>query len=119
MPALLEICPKDVKEQMTNRLDEIGDNYENVMPKVVPYTTNKTEQARGGQEEMYVPMEVDRASGNEAEDDCENVDNVRRRSTCFQAGGWDTSRGIVESQGKGKGRDGSKGHAEGSGQYDD
>ena len=30
MSALLEICPKDVKEQMMMRLDEIGENYENL-----------------------------------------------------------------------------------------
>ena len=35
MSALLEIRPKDVKEQMTMRLDEIGENYENLMAKVV------------------------------------------------------------------------------------
>ena len=39
MSALLEICPKDVKEQTVMRLDEIGENYE----KVVSCTTNKTE----------------------------------------------------------------------------
>ena len=30
MSALLEICPKDVKEQMLLRLDEVGENYENL-----------------------------------------------------------------------------------------
>ena len=43
--ALLEISPKDVKEQMTMRLDELGENYENFKTKVVSYTTSKTEQA--------------------------------------------------------------------------
>ena len=49
MSALLEICPKDVREQMMLRLDEIGDNNENLKAKVMSYTTNKTEQTRGGQ----------------------------------------------------------------------
>ena len=44
MSALLEICPKDVKEQMMMRLGEVGENCENLRAKVVSYTTNKTEQ---------------------------------------------------------------------------
>ena len=45
MSALLDICPKDVKEQMMMmRLDENGENYENMLAKVVSYTINKTEQ---------------------------------------------------------------------------
>ena len=62
MSALLEICPKDVKEQMMMRVDEIGENHENLKAKV-SYTTNKTEQTRG--EKMYVSIEVDHASGSE------------------------------------------------------
>ena len=37
MPALLEMCPGDVKEQMLMRLDEIGANYKNFTAKVVSY----------------------------------------------------------------------------------
>ena len=76
MSALLEICPKDVKEQMMMRLDEIGDKYENLKAEVVSYTTNKTEQARGGQKEMHVPVEVDHVSGSEPDEDLEDVDEV-------------------------------------------
>ena len=43
MTALLEICPKDVKEQMLLRLDEVGENYENLKVKVISYTSNKAE----------------------------------------------------------------------------
>ena len=49
MSALLEICPKDVKEQMLMRLDEIGENCENLKAKVISHTTNNAEQAGGGQ----------------------------------------------------------------------
>ena len=35
MSALLEICPKDLKKQMMMRLDEIGENQENLKAKVV------------------------------------------------------------------------------------
>ena len=45
MSALLEICPKDVKEQMLLRLDEVGENYENLKVKVISYTSNKAEQS--------------------------------------------------------------------------
>ena len=44
MSALLEICPKDVKEQMLMRLDKIGENYESFKAKVISYTTNKAEE---------------------------------------------------------------------------
>ena len=68
MSALLEICSRDVKEQMLMRLDEIGENcHENLKAKVVSYTTNKTKQARGGQQETKAPMEVDHVSGSEPE----------------------------------------------------
>ena len=81
MSALLEMCLKDVKEQMMMRLDEIGENFENLKAKVVSYTTNKIEQARGGQKEMYVPMEADHVSGSEPEEDAwEYVEEVRRGS---------------------------------------
>ena len=49
--ALLEICPKDVKEQMMMMLDKICEIDENLKAKVVSYTTNKSEQARGGQKD--------------------------------------------------------------------
>ena len=51
------------------KLDEIDENYENLKAKVVSYPTNKTEQARGGQKEMHVPMEVDHVSGREPEEE--------------------------------------------------
>ena len=87
MSALLELCSKDVTEQMTMRLDEIGKNYENLMAMVVSYTTSKTEQARGGQKEKHVPMEVDLVSGSEPEgEDWEDVDKIRRGSTCYNCG---------------------------------
>ena len=79
MSAFLEICPKDVREHMMVRLDEIGENYENFKAKVVACTTNKTEQARGGQKEMSVPMEVGHVSGSEPEEeDWADVDEVRK-----------------------------------------
>ena len=79
MSALLEICPKDVKEQMLMRLDEIGENYENLKAKVVSYTSNKAEQSRG-QKETAVLMEFDYVSGSEMseEEEWDDVDEVSR-----------------------------------------
>ena len=74
----------DVKELMMRR-DEIGENCEKLKAKVVSYTT-KTEQTRRGQKEMHVPMEVDYVSGSEPEEDWEDVDEVRRGSTCYNCG---------------------------------
>ena len=53
---------------MLVRLDEIGENYENLKAKVISYTTNKAEQARGGQRETTVPMDLDHVSGGELYD---------------------------------------------------
>ena len=42
MSALLAKCLKDAKDQML-RMDEIGENCENLKTKVVPYWSNKAE----------------------------------------------------------------------------
>ena len=79
MSALLEIFPKDVKEQMLLRLDEVGENYENLKVKVISYTANKAEQS-WGQKETAVPMELDCVSGSDMydEEEWDDVDEVRR-----------------------------------------
>ena len=99
----MEICPKDVTKQMMMR---------------VVHDPNKTEQARGGQKEMYVPTEVDHVSGSEPEEeDWEDVDDVRRKSTCDTCGMMgDFARDCRrKGKGRGKGNDGSKGYAKGKG----
>ena len=53
-----------MKEQILLRLDEVGENYENLKVKVTSYTSNKVEQSRG-QKETAVPMELDYVSGSE------------------------------------------------------
>ena len=87
MSALVEICPKDVKEQMLLRLDEVGENYENLKVKVISYTSNKAEQSRG-QKETAVPMELDYVSGSEMyeEEQWDDVDEVRRDRRCYHCG---------------------------------
>ena len=73
MSALLAMGPKDVKEQLMTRLDEIGENCENLKAKVV--STDKTEHARRGQKEVHLPMELDHVSGSEPEEeDWQDVD---------------------------------------------
>ena len=54
MAAFLELCPKEVKEQVYLRIDEIGEDYELLKAKVVGWISNKVEQERGG----LVPMDV-------------------------------------------------------------
>ena len=43
MSALLDMCPEDVNGQMLMRLDEIGENYENLK------SSKKAERSRVGQ----------------------------------------------------------------------
>ena len=88
MSSLMEIFPRDVKEQMLMRLDEIGENYNNIKAKVVSYTANKAEQPRGGQKETTVPMELDHVSGGEVdEEEWRDVNEVRRGTKCYTCGG--------------------------------
>ena len=47
--AFLELCPKDVREQVYLRIDEIGDNFEVLKQKVIAWITNQVEQERGAQ----------------------------------------------------------------------
>ena len=53
-----------VKEQMLMRLDEIGEDYENLKMVVVSYCANKAEQTRSGQNDRPVLMDVDCTSGS-------------------------------------------------------
>ena len=68
------------------------------------YPTNKTEQTRRRQKELYVSMEVDHVSGSEPqEEDLEEVDEVRRVSLCYNFGMMGHFAGACRKKGKGKG----------------
>ena len=118
MSALLEICPKDVKEQMLLRLDEVGENYENLKVKVISYTSNKAEQSRG-QKETAVPMELDYVSGSEMydEEEWDDVDEVKRDRRCHNCGmmGHFARDCRTKGKGKGKGKEEGKGYGKGKG----
>ena len=91
------------------RLDEIGENYENLKAKVISYTTNKAEQVRGG---------LDHVRGGElCDEDWEDVDEVRRDKRCCNCRimGHFARDCRTKGNGKRKGRDGGKGHAKGKG----
>ena len=79
MAAFLELCPKEVKDQMFQRMDEIGQNYEVLREKVLSYTANKVEHTRGG----AVPMEVDNV---EDEEIVEDIDGAWRDVICHRCG---------------------------------
>ena len=61
MSALLEICPKGVKDAIELRLDEIGEDYSKMRAKVMAFVDNRVEGSGGA-----VPMEIDEVrSGSE------------------------------------------------------
>ena len=65
------------------RLDEISEKYENLRAKIVSYTANTAEQARGRQKETTVPTELDHVSGGELYDeDWDEVVEVHRSTQC-------------------------------------
>ena len=105
-------------EQMLMRLDEIGENFENLKARVISHTTNKAEQARGGQKETTVPMELEYVSGSELYDeDWDHVDEVRRERRCYNCWmmGHFAKDCRMKGRGKGKGRDEGRRHVKGKG----
>ena len=114
MSALLEICPKEVREQMLLKMDDIGENYEQMKNKIMSYTTNKIEQTRGGP----TPMELDEVWD---EDETEyEVDGVWRNVQCYACGEMghmaaECPHGWGKGKGKAKGKDGGKGGKKGDG----
>ena len=84
MAAMLEVCPKEVKEMMLVRLDELKD-FKALKEKVIVWVTNKLEQGGGP-----VPMdigEVDDNYDNHDYNDDYTVDAVSN-GKCFNCGGY-------------------------------
>ena len=85
------------------------EHFENLEAKVVLYTTNTSEQARGGQKYTHVPIEAN----HKRREDWRDVDEVPRGSICCN---WEMMGHFAticgrEGKGKGKGEDGDKGRA--------
>ena len=112
MSALLEICPKNVKEQMLLMLDEAGENYENLKAKVISYTSNKAEQTRG-QKETALPMELNFVRGSEMHEveEWNDLDEVKRHRRCHHCGMKGHFARDCRTRSKGKGKERTKARA--------
>ena len=118
MAAFLEMCPKEIKEQVYLRIDEIGEDYEVLKAKVIGWISNKVEQERGGP----VPMDVgDLGKKDDGEDEYEEqyweehyVDEVNSGNyQCRKCGGHGHFARDCPSKGKGKGKNWDKGKGKG------
>ena len=118
MSAFLEMCPKEIKEQMYLRSDEIGEDYDVLKAKVIGWISNKVEQERSGP----VPMDVgDLRKKTNEEDEYEeqyweehNVDEISGNDyQCRKCGGYGHFARDCPSKGKGKGKNGDKGKGKG------
>ena len=119
MSALLEICPKELKDQMLIRLDEIGEKYEALKAKVISYATNKVEQFKGS---GPTPMDVDNVEyGLFDEEWQDEVGEVWASTRCYECGGYGhmartcPTKGGKGGKAKGKGKDGGKDGSKGKG----
>ena len=79
-----DFVQRDVKEQMLLRLDEVGENYENLKVKVISYTSNKGRTVAESEGKQLCRWSSDYVSGSEMydEEEWDDVDEVRRDRRC-------------------------------------
>jgi len=106
MSALMEMIPKDLKEHMLLKMDEVGDKYEVLREKIIVYANNKVET---GRKAGPVPMEVDEVlqeSWSEEWNEELEVDAVNEWTQCHNCHGYGHMARDCPSKGKGKGKKG-------------
>ena len=117
MSALLEICPKNVKEQMMG-LDEIPRELRELQGESgVMHDQQDRASARRTERDACADGGGHVSASEPEEEDLEDVDEVRRRSICYNCRMMELFAKDFRRKGKGKGRgsDGSKAYAKGKG----
>ena len=112
MAAFMELCPKDIQDQVYIMIDEIGEDYEKLKSKVVAWASNKVAQGP-------VPMDIGNVRSEELERD-EGIAAVGRNVQCHRCGGWghmarDCATKDMRGEEKGKGKAGGFGGGVGKG----
>jgi len=124
MAAFIELCPKEIQDQVYVVIDEIGEDYAKLREKVVAWASNKVEQGA-------VPMEIGMVDGEEHYGEDEygrlpyhyDVDEVWPATQCYACGNYGhlarncpgTAKGNQSGKGKGKSKGKSKGETMGKG----